>query len=89
MLPEDYLQKQRNKRNITSKRFKNLKTTSPIKNIENNSHRLVKPTAKKQQLQNSLFVKTVEDWNQLPDKIVTLDSIDCFKAALQDFMHQN
>jgi hypothetical protein len=50
----------------------------------NNTRALIIPTGRSKQYNYSFFVKTVIDWNHLPDEVVQASSLEAFKTALNE-----
>ena len=64
--PNDYLKKARPKRSITAKQIENYQATNIVeKQVKNNTKCFDIPSSKTQQFSNSVFVKTLIDWNHL------------------------
>ena len=51
-------------------------------------HRLYQERTNNETFRNSFFQRTVRDWNQLPDKTIRANSIEEFKANLQNQVSQ-
>ena len=71
-----------NKRKIKAKKFTDCVAQNIVSRYTINNTKGIKvPTASKEQLKNSFFVQTAVDWNELPDSIVTLPSVNAFSTA--------
>ena len=53
------------------------------KAVVNNSKYFKIPFGHTEQYNSSFFVRTVTDWNQLPDSAVTVETLDHFKQAIE------
>ena len=83
MPPLDYLEFNKDKRQIKPKKFSDCVTTNIVeKSSRNNSRSLKIPEAQTEQYKNSFFVRTLVEWNQLEDNIVQATKPEDFKAAL-------
>ena len=82
--PDVYLTRKTEGRLIKPKRYSDFETKNIIR-VANNTRAFKIQTAHTDQLKNSFFVKTLEDWNHLADSIVHAATVEGFKAALQKF----
>ena len=81
--PADYLKPIEVKRRIRATRYTGFETSNIVTAHEkNNSRCFANPPAKTQVYRNSFFVKTIREWNQLDETIVTAPSADAFKSRL-------
>ena len=81
----DYLLPIRNKRRIKAKTYDSCITQNIIKrhqNLHSNCFQL--PESKTIPYKNSFFPKTISDWNELSEVVVSAPSIDVFKARLSE-----
>jgi len=86
--PDQFLVRQRPRRNIKAKTFKDYTTTNFVDNLVTNNSRCLKvPTATCDQYKHSFFVKTIVEWNRLPEAVACADSVEGFKAALKPCCH--
>ena len=54
------------------------------------SHKIFKPRSQKSIRQNSFSVRTVEDWNSLPEEVVSVKTVLQFKIRLDKmWMHRS
>ena len=79
-----YLTPQRSRRRVKPAIYKDYVVLNLIdKQVVNNSKCFKVPTGNTEQFNNSFFVRTVADWNQLDNNIVTSKTVTQFKQALQ------
>ena len=80
-LPEDkFLTKIQAKRQIKPKSYTDYQSNNIVTKqarVNNNCYQV--QTAKTIQRQNSFFIRTVVDWNQLSDKTISAKTLDSFK----------
>jgi hypothetical protein len=77
----------RQKRKIKPKSYSDHVTTNIVNRYAtNNTRGYIVPEATTEQLRNSFFVKTVVEWNQLDERIVTQETPEGFKRALLQHM---
>ena len=75
--------KPQNKRQIRAKQFKDCISTNTVqRSSSNNDRTFIVPNTTCNQYRDSFFVRTVMDWNQLDNKIVTVDTVGSFKRAI-------
>jgi hypothetical protein len=76
------------KRRIKATSFKDCVVDNPIiKQVVNNSKGIVPLTSTTELYRNSFFVRTVQDWNLLPESIVTAPSADAFASRVGTHTH--
>ena len=81
--PESQLIPIRNKRKIRAKTFQDCVTNNFVEHNQlNNSRCFQVPSSKSDIYKNSLFPKTIRQWNQLDDSVVSAPSPDTFKQRL-------
>ena len=82
--PQKYLIPLRNKRKIRSNTFGNLYETKNIvdrhQKLHDNCFKL--PTSSHKSYKNSFFPKTISEWNELDEEVVTAPSVETFKIKL-------
>ena len=81
----DFLIPIKNKRKIKAKTFDSCVTHNIIKrhqNLHSNCFQL--PETKSVHYKNSFFPRTIAEWNELSEVVVTAPSIDVFKARLSE-----
>ena len=81
----DFLKPIRNKRKVKAKTFDSCVTQNIIKrhqNLHSNCYQL--PEARTVQYKNSFFPRTISEWNELSEVVVSAPSIDVFKAKLSE-----
>ena len=77
---------QRTKRQIKARQFQNFQSTNIVENsVTNNSKCFKVPNLTAETFRNSFFVKTAILWNQLDDSVVTTETVEGFKPALQNY----
>jgi hypothetical protein len=54
------------------------------KSRNNNTKAYQIPSCRTEIRKESYFLRTIRDWNALPDNCVTIGSLETFKAHLQD-----
>lgn len=85
--PDHFVKSVDNKRRIKSKQFSDYHAKNIVdKNVRNNNKCYVVKNVKSDQYKNSYFIRTVSDWNALPDKIVCSKNLDIFKETLKKSM---
>ena len=75
----------KNKRKIKAKTFDSCVTQNIIKrhqNLHSNCFQL--PESQSLPYKNSFFPRTIAEWNELSEVVVTAPSIDAFKARLKE-----
>ena len=84
---EHYLKPLRKKRNIRAKHHEDFIQQNIVENQINNNSQCYQPIyANTVNYRNSFFVRTVPDWNKLPDSVIKLETTDSFKShLLKDF----
>ena len=76
----------KSKRKNRAKKFKDCVSTNIVnKSSSNNSRPFKVPNSATDQYRYSYFVRTVEEWNQLDNHIVTSGTVDLFKTKIQTF----
>ena len=84
--PDPYLTPCRPKRKIKSRPFSDYVASNPVTRHQRiNDRCFVIPRTETKVYQNSFFVKTIADWNQLDNSIVSAPSPETFKLRLQQF----
>ena len=84
--PEDYLIRQKPRRNIRAKSNSDFVTTNILERRETkNSKPFQVIDCKSEVRKNSFFPRTIIDWNHLEDKCVCSASVEGFVTALQHF----
>ena len=81
----DFLIPIKNKRKIKAKTYDSCITQNIIKrhqNLHNNCFQL--PESKTLPYKNSFFPRTISEWNELSEVVVSAPSIDVFKARLNE-----
>ena len=82
--PEDYLTKSRQGRTIKPKLFDDYVNTNIVENsVKNNTKSFDRIQCNTDQYRNSLFSKTILEWNHLDENIVSATSVESFKSALR------
>ena len=82
--PSTYLKPIRNKRKIKAKVFENCDSQNLVKrhqNLHNNCFHL--PDTASIAYKNSFFPRTISEWNELPESVVSAQSLEIFKAKLR------
>ena len=83
--PDPYLTPSRPKRKIKARSFGDFVASNPIvKHQRINDRCFELPEAATKVYENSFFVKTIADWNQLTNSIVSAPSTEAFKFRLQN-----
>ena len=81
--PDSQLKPVRNKRRIRAKKFQDCVSQNFVEQNEiNNSKCFIVPSSNTDIYKNSLFPKTIRQWNQLEESIVSATSPDSFKQRL-------
>ena len=81
----DYLVPVRNKRRIRATKLSDFIVDNTVTAHQlNNSRCFVTPRCNTEVYKNSYFPKTIAEWNQLEDSIVTVDKVEAFRSALRD-----
>ena len=76
--------KQPSKRQIRAKKFNDCVAKNIVKrSATNNTRPFIVPSSSTDQYKFSFFVRTVEEWNNLDNDIVTAKSIESFKNKIQ------
>ena len=84
---DHYLIKQRPKRNIRAKQFKNCVQNNIVENYVNNNSQCFQPIqAKTDNFKNSFFVRTILDWNKLNENSVNSGTLDSFRLSLSHLL---
>ena len=85
-IPRDsYLVRQKVKRQIRAKTFSGCDTKNFVTKYQNlNSNCFVIPDATESAYANSFFPKTICDWNQLSDNIVSAPTVSAFRSRLRE-----
>ena len=82
---EHYLKTQRPKRTVRAKQYEDVVLKNIVENSVCNNTKCLKPIpAKTENFRNSFFVRSVYDWNELSDNIVTCDTIETFKTLISE-----
>ena len=82
--PEEYLTKIENKRRIRPTRNSDFASQNIIsRQSRNHSNCFVVPHAKSEVYKNSLFARTIPQWNSLDENIINSPSVASFKSALE------
>ena len=77
-----------NKRKIIPKSFPGYQTKNVVeKYAYNNTRGYIIPEARTEQYKSSFFVRTVAEWNELPEDVVRAVSVAAFSAALNRGVH--
>ena len=80
----DYLVPVRNKRRIRATKLSDFIVDNTITAHQlNNSRCFVTPRCNTEIYKNSYFPRTIAEWNQLEDSIVTVDKVEAFRSALR------
>jgi hypothetical protein len=75
--PQKFVSAQKQGRRIKTIKQQDFVTTNIIKNYSRNNDRAFSvPHCRTEQQKNSFFVRTISDWNQLDNTIVTAPSPD-------------
>jgi hypothetical protein len=81
--PQKFLSAQKQGRRIKTIKQQDFVTTNIIKNYSRNNDRAFSvPHCRTEQQKNSFFVRTISDWNQLDNTIVTAPSPETFRSRL-------
>ena len=81
--PTEFLQPARQKRQIKAKSYTDCITTNIIeKQVIKNDRGFTIRQCKTEQLKQSFFVKTCQDWNHLENSVVHAQTVESFKTAL-------
>ena len=64
-------------------------TLSPNGHTRGNSLKLYKPYTYLQCQSNYFSIRTINQWNQLPDEIVRCNTIKSFKSAIDNYFNEN
>ncbi len=81
--PEKFLTVERPKRQIKAKKFEDYVSDNLVEKFTANHDRAYKyKQCNTKQLENSFFVRTVLDWNNLDSASVHADSVEAFKTSL-------
>ena len=82
---DEYFFHQRAKRHIKARQFENFQSSNIVeKSVVNNSKGYIVPNSNTEQFRNSFFVKTVIQWNHLEESVVTAETVEGFRSALQN-----
>ena len=82
---DEYFIHQRAKRHIKARQFENFQSSNIVeKSVVNNSKGYIVPNSNTEQFRNSFFVKTVIQWNHLEESVVTAETVEGFRSALQN-----
>ena len=82
--PKNYLTPVKSKRKIKAKTFSDYNCQNIIKRhqiLHDKCFQL--PSSKSTTYRHSFFPKTISEWNELSDSVVSSDNIDIFKSRLQ------
>ena len=84
--PEDYLTKVKENKRLIKPTLKAdfVQTNFVARQARNHNNCFVLPPAKTDIYKNSLFVRTVSDWNSLSQTTVSVDTVQSFKTALKN-----
>ena len=83
MSSSDFITRNEGKRQIRPKKFDNCISTNIVtRQSRINSKSIKIPEAKSEQYNNSFFVRTAIDWNNLEDNIVQSKTTEDFKTAI-------
>ena len=85
MPPDTFLRRQRPKRTIRAKKFEGHVATNIIDNQARNNSKCYCvgiSASDTQQYRNSFFVRTVIDWNQLDEELVSATSVEDFRKRV-------
>jgi len=81
--PNTYLKPIENKRRIKAKNYPDCVTNNIVQKHQNTHSKCFQlPPSNNTEYRNSFFPRTIVDWNQLGDVIVSADSVDTFKSLL-------
>ena len=70
---------------VNSRQFENFQSSNIVeKSVVNNSKGYIVPNPNTEQFRNSFFVKTVIQWNHLEESVVTAETVEGFRSALQN-----
>ena len=61
------------------------KVTTPLRSTPRHPHEFDDIYASTESYKNSFFIRTVREWNRLPQSIYSKDSLLSFKAALDSY----
>ena len=81
----EYLLPVKNKRRIKAKTYDNCETKNIIKRhqiLHNNCFQL--PESKTVTYKNSFFPRTISEWNELSEFVVSAPSLEVFRARLRE-----
>ena len=77
----------RNKRQIKAKTHQDCYTSNFVDRYTlNNSECFKVPPSNTEQFKNSYFVKSVSDWNCLPDIHIRAETVNSFKTAVHTYV---
>ena len=66
-----------------------LFTLSPNVHTRGNSPKLYKPYTHLQCRSNYSSIRTINQWNQLPDEIIRCNTLNSFKSAIDNYFNEN
>ena len=87
-IPKDtYLRPRRDSRNITETNFNDYVHSNPVsKYVTNNTRCFIIPQGSPTAYNNSFFVQTISQWNNLDNNVVNAGSVDQFKSQLKNII---
>ena len=74
---------EKNKRQIRAKQFDNCISNNPVQKYNQNNNKCFRIPQSKIELENSFFMRTAKEWNNLAQETVDATSIDAFRARLR------
>ena len=82
---DEYFFHQRAKRHIKARQFVNFQSSNIVeKSVVNNSKGYIVPNSNTEQFRNSFFLKTVIQWKYPEESVVTAETVEGFRSALQN-----
>ena len=69
--------------------FSTFFTLSPNVHTRRNSLKLYKPYTHLQCRSNYFSIRTINQWNQLPDEIIRCNTLNSFKSAIDNYFNDN
>ena len=72
-----------NKRQIKAKQFQDCISNNPVDKYNQNNDRCFKIPQSKMEYENSFFIRTAKEWNNLNQETVDAASINAFRAKLR------
>ena len=68
---------------MTTKQFDNCTSNNPIEKYNKKNNECFRIPQSKIELENSFFMRTAKEWNNLAQETVDATSIDAFRARLR------